>query len=37
ESFPSNLIAGMFNFSKKPLFEIESAEERKNVKVDFNK
>jgi len=35
ESFPSNLIAGLFNFSKKKLFEVESAEERKNVKVDF--
>ena len=35
ESFPSNLIAGMFNFPKKPLFEVETAEERKNVKVNF--
>jgi LemA protein len=34
ESFPSNLVAGIFNFEKKPLFEIEG-EERQNVKVQF--
>lgn len=34
ESFPSNLIAGMFHFTKRPLFEA-TAEERENVKVDF--
>ncbi len=37
EMFPSNIIAGMFNFSAEPLFEAESEEARKNVKVDFNK
>lgn len=37
EIFPSNIIAGMFNFSAEPLFEAESDEARKNVKVDFNK
>lgn len=37
EMFPSNIIAGMFNFSAEPLFEAESDESRKNVKVDFNK
>lgn len=37
EVFPSNLIAGMFNFQKKELFAAESDEARKNVKVDFNK
>lgn len=37
ELFPSNIIAGMFNFSAEPLFEAESDEARKNVKVDFNK
>lgn len=37
ELFPSNIIAGMFNFSTEPLFEAESDEARKNVKVDFNK
>jgi len=35
ESFPSNLIAGMFNFPKRPLFEVDAPEERKNVKVSF--
>ena len=35
ELFPSNIVANMFNF--KPLFAAESAEARKNVKVDFNK
>ena len=37
EMFPSNIIAGMFNFSAEPLFEAESDEARKNVKVYFNK
>ena len=37
ELFPSNIIAGMFNFQKKELFAAESDEARKNVKVDFNK
>jgi len=36
ESFPSNLIANMFNFKKRSLFEIEDASQRKNVKVDFS-
>lgn len=34
EMFPSNIIAGMFNFSKKPFFEA-TKEERENVKVKF--
>ena len=37
EVFPSNIIAGMFNFKSRDLFEAESAEARKNVKVDFEK
>ena len=37
EVFPSNIIAGMFNFKSRDLFEAESAEARKNVKVDFGK
>ena len=37
EIFPSNIIAGMFNFKARDLFEAESAEARKNVKVDFGK
>ena len=33
--FPSNIIASMFNFTARDLFEAESNEARKNVKVDF--
>ncbi len=33
--FPSNIIAGMFNFKSRDLFKAESDEARKNVKVDF--
>lgn len=36
ELFPSNIVAGMFNFTPKELFATESDEARKNVKVDFN-
>lgn len=35
EMFPSNLLAGMFHKSKKPLYEIEDAIQRENVKVQF--
>ena len=35
ESFPSNIIAGIFKFLKKPLYEVENPEERQNVKVQF--
>jgi len=35
EVFPSNIIAGLFKFSRKPLYEVDDAEERKNVKVQF--
>lgn len=35
EVFPSNIIAGMFNFKSRDLFKAESEEARKNVKVDF--
>ena len=37
ETFPSNLVASMFHFEPEQLFEAESQEARKNVKVDFNK
>ena len=37
ELFPSKIVANMFNFKPKSLFAAESAEARKNVKVDFNK
>jgi LemA protein len=33
--FPNNIIAGLFRFEKKPMFEVEAAEERQNVKVAF--
>ena len=36
EVFPSNIIAGWFNFTAETLFAAESDEARKNVKVDFN-
>jgi LemA protein len=35
ESFPQNLIAGMFNFDKAALWEIELVEERHAPKVKF--
>jgi len=34
ETFPTNIIAGMFNFEEKPYFEIDEAS-RQNVQVDF--
>ena len=35
EMFPSNIIAGICHFEKMPMFEVDSAEERKNVEVKF--
>jgi len=35
EVFPSALIASMFHFARKPLYEIADAAERENVKVQF--
>ena len=35
EVFPSNIIAGIFHFKARDLFNTESDEARKNVKVDF--
>ena len=32
---PSNLVASMFHFTEQPMFEVDSADERKNVKVEF--
>jgi LemA protein len=32
---PGNIVAGMFNFKPEQFFEVESAEERKNVQVKF--
>lgn len=35
EMFPSVIIAGLFKFEKKPLFEVSTEQERENVKVQF--
>lgn len=32
---PSNLVAVLFRFEKKPLYELEDDNERQNVKVEF--
>lgn len=34
ESVPSNIVAGIFGFKRKPLFEIDT-EQRENVKIQF--
>ena len=36
EVFPSNIIAGMFNFNAAVLFEVTDESEREVVKVDFS-
>ncbi len=36
EVFPSNLIAGMFNFTAAELFVVEKAEEKVAPKVSFS-
>ncbi len=37
QSFPGNVIAGIFNFAKRDFFELEEGSgEREPVKVDFN-
>ena len=35
EMFPKSVIAGMMHLEKAPYFELDSAEERKNVQVKF--
>jgi len=35
ESFPSNIVAGMFKFVRQALYEVDNVEERQNVKVEF--
>ena len=35
ESFPSNIIAGMFNFTKREFFDLEEEAAKDPVKVDF--
>ncbi|MFH1616291.1 MAG: LemA family protein [Planctomycetota bacterium] len=36
QMFPSNIIAGMFNFTKRDFFEIQSEAERETPKVSFS-
>lgn len=35
EMFPSNILAGIFGFKRQPLYEIQDAAQRENVKVQF--
>jgi LemA protein len=35
QSFPSNIVAGMFNFAEEEFFELENAEAREAPKVSF--
>ena len=35
EVFPNSLVASMFRFGRKPLYELADASERENVKVEF--
>lgn len=35
EMFPGNLIAGLFGFKRKPLYEVNAVAERENVTVSF--
>ena len=37
EMFPSNILAGMFNFTKEAFFEVEDKGERAVPKISFNK
>ncbi len=35
EVFPYNIVAGLFGFGRKPMFELSDEAERENVKVQF--
>ena len=35
EMFPGNILASLFGFKRKPLYEVNSESERENVKVSF--
>lgn len=35
EMFPGNILAGIFGFQRKPLYEVNDASERESVKVEF--
>ena len=36
ETFPNNIVAGMFNFENFEMFELDSPEEAQAVKVNFD-
>lgn len=36
ELFPGNILAGIFGFKRRPLYEVSDEKERENVKVSFN-
>jgi LemA protein len=36
QMFPSNIVAGMFNFGKRDFFEVKTEQEREAPKVDFS-
>lgn len=36
QTVPSNMIAGMFHFERKPMYEVENVAERQNVQVKFD-
>ena len=35
ELFPGNILAGMFGFRRKPMYEVNNEQERENIKVSF--
>lgn len=35
QTFPRNIIAGMFHFETRPMFEVEDTAQRENVQVKF--
>ena len=35
QTIPCNIIAGIFHFETKPMYEIDNSEQRENVKVNF--
>lgn len=35
EMFPSNVLANIFHFARKPMYEIDDVSQRENVKVEF--
>lgn len=35
EMFPGNILAGIFGFKRKPLYELQDEKERENVKISF--